>query len=230
MSQETRTRSHVRLYIFTGLIAGILIGFFTALVVQNRSFQEMMPKFGGDHDTLGLKEQTTRDAAVKKSKKGGIQNPDTSIDDAMPDDSYSGADSADYYASEDDTLTGISSDGTGLVYRDEMIATKSVKLTIVGDSPSKRTTGGSDSLLTALTGVKPPEGFHPDYTLEFWRNPVNYKGYKLIRNRIILFGQPPDQPYQLLVANGQLVLSVKNTQYILRESSDFLPLIPRKQQ
>jgi hypothetical protein len=218
------------LYIFTGLIAGIMIGFFTALVIQNRSFQEMMPIFGGDHDTLGLSDQTKQDGFVQKSKKRGVQKTDTPADDMMPDEPFSGIDSADFYGTEGDTLTEISSDGTGMVYRDEMIATKSIKLTIVGDNYQKRTTGTSDSLLTALTGAKPPEGFHPEYTLEFWRNPVNYKGYKLIRNRIILFGQPPDQPYQLLYANSQLVLSVKNTQYILRESSDFLPLIPRKQQ
>jgi hypothetical protein len=114
-----------------------------------------------------------------------------------------------------------------VVLRDEMIGSRKVKVLWDEERPQKRNEG-TDSLITGLTAVKPPEGIFQEYTLEFWRNPLNYKGYRISRNKLILFGMSPEQPYQLRYTAGQLVLVAGKQNYPLRESATFIPLTPKK--
>ncbi len=224
MTQTSKPRTHAALYLLTGLFAGIVLGFGAALLLQNYSFSGISPFFGKDSDSTGIaySDSRTNTASDGRKPKGKGVTADASADEFPNNDIYSEE------MAGDDTLLTIQDEGPDAVVRDELIGSKKVKLAATGGSATGREGASeTDSLLTSLTGVKHGSNF-TEYILEFWQNPLNYKGYKIVRDKIILFGLSPEQSYRLTYGEGLLVLQTPQHQYALRENSDFLPLIPRK--
>jgi hypothetical protein len=229
MSQNVTPRTHPMLFILTGLFAGALLGFGIALFLQNRDINPMVPFLSNRNDTLEIdqkehhqKNQTGKPVSESTAGDTTAEPEDTVIADtsSSTDDEYSPA------SSEDSLYTPVA--GTGdLVLRDELIGSRRIRVQWDEDRPQKGNER-SDSLLTGLTSVKPPEGLFQEYTVEFWRNPLNYKGYRISRDKLVIFGLSPDQPCQLRYTTGQLVLITGKQQYLLRESNTFIPLIPKK--
>lgn len=230
MSQGTHSRSHSLLYLFTGLFAGIVIGFGGALLLQDYSFSDMVPFLHDDNDSLNLSEQSSqgRSMAGQKSRQKEMASDDfASAGFEGSTDEWS--DSLEAYTSSD-TSDVYMAGGPDVVRRDELLSTRKLRVVRTGEaSQGKQGGGATDSLLTALTSVKNTDERHQEYILEFWRNPVNYKGYKFMRERIILFGLSPEDTYKLIETDGNLVLQSRQFSFALRETSDFLPLLPRKQ-
>jgi hypothetical protein len=226
MSPESKSRN-TALYILSGLLAGILIGFGVALVIEDRSISDVVPFLQSGRDTTKTDEVSARHRAAN-GRAGYAGNHQTDRYPGIPGetDNTIPYDSLDQAAL--DSLAALTVDGSDIVMRDELLSSRRVKIIAGSDPLPQKQAGNADSLLTTLTGVKVQETFPSDYTLEFWRNPLNFKGYKMQRDKIILFGLPPELNYQLLYLDGTLVLQNQKTQYILRETSEYLPLIPRK--
>ncbi len=233
MSHGKRGRTHPMLYMFTGLFAGILIGFGTALMIQNQALEDIIPGLHGRSDTLEVGAKGDG-AARHRSKPESLSG----IGDQMESDQNIDLTNLPQYTDTslvaefpDDTVQTVPSDGVDMVRRDEMIGVKRVKLQIADETSSRKNISptGSDTLLSALTSVKLPEGYFNEYLLEFWQNPINYKGYRVTRDKIVLFGLPVDQNYSIKLTEGHLILVAGRQQYALRESSTLSPLIPRRQ-
>ena len=65
------------------------------------------------------------------------------------------------------------------------------------------------------------EKFPDSYLVEFWVSPVNYKGYKISRNKIILFGIEEPDMMKLYRIEGQLIMKSGNEFFKLILSDDF---------
>lgn len=222
------------LFILTGLFAGVLLGFGTALVLQNRDIHSFVPFLNHRADTLVPMDEKP---VISHGKVKKTREDDTG--DSMADQSDSlltagsfdtESESQSLFAS--DTLSSppsyISSGGAGdAVLRDEMIGSRKVRVIWDDEKPAKGDEE-SDSLLARLTSVKPPDGLFQEYTIEFWRNPLNYRGYRISRDKLVIFGLPPEQTYQLRYTSGQLTLVSGRQVYPLKESGTFIPLIPKK--
>jgi|GEM_PF-1016041 len=64
--------------------------------------------------------------------------------------------------------------------------------------------------------------------VEFWKSPINYKGYKLSKEKLVLFGIYEYEDAALEIHKQQLYLRNKNNAYLLKNANDFQPLIPAK--
>lgn len=209
-------------YILTGLFAGIVIGFGTALIIQKNPLPINISGIHSGDDTLSgqLGNNTDRFTAYERAHQHiTSENQPSTEENILADSSY-------IAGTIEDTITAYNKPGEEVVLRDELLLTKRIKATgaLAPDAEQR----GSDSLLHILTSAKPTGGKPTEYQIEFWQNPVNYKGYKMGKERIIIFGLPPDQSYKLYYMDGLLYLQNKSHTYPLRETSDFLPLIPSK--
>lgn len=230
MTGSNKPKPNAAIFILSGLFAGVLLGVGIALMIQNRSLQKHSSRLHSDSDTL----QTLSEEFSESNTRRGRTMTDTVAATGEAGEESGEPDTLDpsdtlLYISTADSVSLFSGDGQDIVLRDELIAVKRTKL--IADSESTTRKQGdsiADSLLTTLTGVKPPDGLFPEYRLEFWRNPLNYRGYKVIKDRIILFGLSPEQAYQLTHANNQLLLVAPKAKYILKESAEYQALIPRK--
>lgn len=77
-----------------------------------------------------------------------------------------------------------------------------------------------------------PEGHLPEeqktaknISVEFWKSPVNYKGYKLSRNKIILFGVEDADRIKLYNIDENMYLEFGADYFLLESNQDFKPLI-----
>lgn len=66
----------------------------------------------------------------------------------------------------------------------------------------------------------------PAYQVEFWVNPVNYKGYRFAGDRVILFGIENPDGCELASFNGSLYLKSAGEVFELMPSSDLRPYVP----
>lgn len=103
---------------------------------------------------------------------------------------------------------------------DRMLAKQNVK--IIG---GKGTT--SDSLASSLADVKVSS--KQQMTIEFWESPVNYKGYRLGKDKMIVFGVIPSD-VKLVMHEGEMYLITINNIYQVKPCSDFCKLQPIKDQ
>lgn len=64
---------------------------------------------------------------------------------------------------------------------------------------------------------------------EFWISPVNYRGYRLLENKLVLYGLDAPDQVSLFRADNHVLLKYNNEVYVLTESEDFQPY-PRSQE
>ncbi|MDX2173518.1 MAG: hypothetical protein SFY56_10370 [Bacteroidota bacterium] len=103
------------------------------------------------------------------------------------------------------------------VATDELLSVKNVKVIKIGDTNS-----GSDTLAANLAGVK--ENSTNLYFIEFWKTPLNSKGYRFTKNKVMMYG--------FIDFNNVVLYELENSYYIkcsdqvfkLFYGSDFKPL------
>jgi hypothetical protein len=110
-----------------------------------------------------------------------------------------------------------------VVMKDQMLSSRSVEAKGKDNSLAVKN-NKLDSLLTDETGQG--KLMKSVFTVEFWKSPVNYKGYKKIRNKIVLFGVYQSDAVALRFMNKALYLSYQNNFYLIENTSDFKPLMP----
>lgn len=105
-----------------------------------------------------------------------------------------------------------------VVKKDELLLSKAVDIRVFKDSVK---TLKNDSLLSEMSGIsKQKESVK--YIIEFWKSPINYKGYKMANRKILLFGLQPET-VSLTSIDNKIVLSYNSDYYILENSFDFKP-------
>ena len=89
-----------------------------------------------------------------------------------------------------------------------------------GDNPGKL-----DSLLTDNKTTIPIKNKNA-LLVEFWKSPINYKGYKTGKNKIVLFGIDKYDIISFKVLNNILYMKYVSDFYQIDKSIDFKSLIP----
>lgn len=64
------------------------------------------------------------------------------------------------------------------------------------------------------------------YRIELWWSPVNFEGYKLAKNKIILFGVYQYDSLKFISKNDSLLMKYRDRDYFLERDEDFRKLIP----
>ncbi len=112
------------------------------------------------------------------------------------------------------------SEGNTIIKADKFLDRKT--LAIKGYTYSKNNT---DSLLNTLVNLKPSN--NGKLVLEFWESPINFKGYRLGKDKLIVFGIVPNE-VSLIKYKNDLYLSTINNIYLIKPCSEFCNLRPIK--
>ena len=110
-----------------------------------------------------------------------------------------------------------------VVKKDELTEVKMVELLNL-DYTSSKTNSKSDSLLQAVSGLHDDTKMVEEkytYQVELWNSPINYKGYKLGKNKLALFGINQDTPLKLFYLNDATYLKCADVFYKLETSNDY---------
>ena len=97
-----------------------------------------------------------------------------------------------------------------IVRKDEILDSKILTVTNLGEITQ---TNESDSLLEKVSGIKDRnKSVVASFKVEFWQSPINYKGYKMTKNKIVLFGINPDETIMLFHNNDDDGIFLKQNQ------------------
>lgn len=118
---------------------------------------------------------------------------------------------------EESVIDFISPDDEIIVRKDERI--QSDVITITDPEPAEN---HNDSLLEAATGIR-PQNAPASLVVEHWRSPINYKGYKMSKSKLILFGLPETTEMNLARKGDKLILKHGNQFFQLQLTNDFRP-------
>lgn len=110
------------------------------------------------------------------------------------------------------------------VKKDKLVFAKSYKVTgmelFSGGDPDKL-----DSLLTDNKSVLQNKNKNI-LRVEFWKSPINYKGYKTGKNKLVLFGIDQFDMISFKTLNNILYMRYLSDFYLIEKSGDFKSFIP----
>lgn len=103
------------------------------------------------------------------------------------------------------------------VATDELLTVKNVKLiNLDNESPA-------DTTAAALAGVN-PQKFADLYFIEFWKTPLNSKGYRMTKNKVMLYGFNDYSNLSIFKVDGGYYIKNSEQVYKVVPGSDFKPL------
>ncbi len=125
-------------------------------------------------------------------------------------------------AEADSLLRDTISPNTGenfIVRKDEMLGSRNFEVT---NLQHNETENSSDSLLEKVSGIKDgKKNILAAFKVEFWQSPINYKGYKMSKNKIVLFGINAEENIKLFHADDAIFMKQNQNFYKLYFTDDF---------
>lgn len=106
-----------------------------------------------------------------------------------------------------------------IIRKDEMVGTRIIE--IVTHEPNEETK--KDSSLSNLSGIRETKGLGTSIKIEFWKSPLNYKGYKLSRNLLVVYGIHPAEQMKIVKHDGKVFMRSGPNVYRLDFTSEFKP-------
>ncbi len=104
------------------------------------------------------------------------------------------------------------------VKKDELVL--SISMPVSNYQPLQKSQ--KDSLLQNVSGIRDDTKSNPSYfQVEFWESPVNYKGYKMTKNKLVLFGVTPPGDVKLYKVDDSYYLRHQLAYYKIEFSGDF---------
>lgn len=209
-----RFSQKVQVFIF-GISLGLLIGclFFIFKLddfFSKASLFENDPKAKVHEELVEKKESELNNTQEKKEKKKTKNFSSNS--DSISISSYSN--------NNDNNLT-ISNDENINVLKEELIGVKNLYLKDFDANSGFKSI--SDSALTAMSGISSNKK-NDFYMVEFWKTPLNSKGYKMTRNRVLIYGIKEKEDLTLVKLNDNYYLKNNSEVFKLNYSPDFKPM------
>lgn len=201
-------------------LSGILFGMLAAIGIVFLIMNDFSPSrlFGSNENNSSI--DTIVDLTTEFESKSRKVNKSTPLtpspsnyqEGTFIDSSFIAPNSTDSLATTSNTNEEI------VVRRDELLKSILIEASVIG-KPSQSIK--TDSLLNVFQGGQNTN--ENTFRLEFWQSPVNFKGFKLIRNGIISFGLDPEDITKLFDLNGTLILRSGNFFYRIYPTDRFMP-------
>jgi hypothetical protein len=214
-----------------GLVAGVTIGVLFSvaiktLISQFRELHISLNKIDLRQSQLSQRLDSIQGKLVPDTKKPGAANTQAMSKSLPPNPikipTTPGVkpQSALNSASNNPVVT----DSDVVVMTDQLLVATSVSLENKDTLKRNKKTEKMDSTIAALSDVT--ASHEPqEYRVEFWKSPLNYKGYKMSKGKIIIYGMQPAGGFIFLTKDGTNYYLVNGTaRYKLEYTDAYKPL------
>ena len=220
--------SNKSLLFLLGLVLGLLAGagFF---IFKMDGMLEKVNLFSSSRDTVIVQQANTEEKKGKTDIKKYIGKKDTSKHNMSSAEllaqKYSREVPIRKVMAEADSLlkdssTIIQEQNTSenfIVRKDELLDSKNLQ---VVNLQNEEKINPSDSLLEKVSGIKNNKS-SSSLKVEFWQSPINYKGYKMTKNKVVLFAINPDENIKLFHLDDDIFMKHNQNYYKLYFTDDF---------
>jgi hypothetical protein len=109
-----------------------------------------------------------------------------------------------------------------VVRKDELLATKTIEVIAVGTVVNHA--NAKDSLLQKVSGIKDDKNtIKQMLNIELWQSPLNYKGYKMSKYKITLYGIASVETLKIYTLDDVIYLKNGLMFYKLENANEFKP-------
>ncbi len=234
LNDNNMIRSNKSIYFLIGLIVGVVIGSSVVWWIQNYDFKIWFTFSGKNKQEISIADDNkASDNLNDKQPKKAHRNIAKPIPVKKEETLSSEDDTTSIINQNNEHLTDTSSNYNEVnnnspdeivVAKDELLFAKIIKIEGIDKNDSKK-----DALLDSLLiNDKTKKPAANSIKVEFWRSPINYKGYKYSNNKLILFGIYMHEEAILESRNDKLYLNYENTFYLIEKADDFHPLMAVK--
>lgn len=171
-------------------------------------------------DKTPVKEKKSKDITTKNKS---ISSIDSSNIIKEKTDFVLNADTLNSHLTKDSLLLTASSASEDIVVRkDEMISSKTVE--IINLNSGVNHLNSKDSLLQKVSGIKDDKNNTKQFiNIELWQSPLNYKGYKMSKYKIALYGVSSLEGLKVYTLDEVIYIKNGGIVYKLENSSEFRP-------
>lgn len=212
-----------------GFIIGILVGLIVAggffifklddYFKELNFYKSVSNTFSSDTKTAessAKEEVAPKSAETKKKKKEAV----ITVDKFGEDEKVVKVDS-NKVVKDSLTLENPSNNNDVVVRKDELLSTKTLEVLNL-DPVAKM--NGKDSLLQKVSGIKDDRSTSKQYlNIEFWSSPLNYKGYKMSKYKLILYGVSSPEGLKIFKLEDVIYLKSSSFVYRLDATGEFKP-------
>jgi hypothetical protein len=224
------------LILIIGLLIGIIVGggafwYLSGSTGQNVFIVNEQP--GNKKSEKKSKAIANKPLKSSKNRTGLVENPSKDI--VINTDSIQGTPEQamdvkkPYTIEKDSLLLAFNKDSAFLKTEEEIIVVKKDELLLVKmvnfinlDSKNEDFNAKKDSAISALAGIKEPFNTN-NLMVEFWKSPINYRGYKMNRNKLVLFGMQSSDIIKVFKLNENLYFKNGEKVYRVEKITDFKP-------
>ncbi len=221
--------SNRSLLFLLGLVLGLLAGagFF---IFKMDDLMEKANLFGGTRDTVIIRDQKTDEKKEKADIKKYTGKKDSSKGNMTSSEllalKYSSEVPIRRVMAEADSLlkdsssadTDHSPDDVFVVRKDELLDSKTLQVVSLTPEESE---DPADSLLEKVSGIRNSGKSASSLKVEFWQSPINYKGYKMMKNKVVLFGINTGDALKLYSLDDNIFIKHNQNFYKLYFTDDF---------
>jgi hypothetical protein len=214
--KSNRFSQKIQLFIF-GLSVGLLIAclFF---IFKLDDFFGKMSLFDKERKATVTEELVTPDQKRESNKKEPVVEKEKSSEEIKQDTAtikeIGATVSNGYKLSEAD-------DENINVLKEELVGVKNINVRDIAAGSGYKSI--SDSVLSQMSGVTPAKKTDL-FMIEFWKTPLNSKGYKMTRNRVLIYGIKENADLVMVKLDDDYYLKNNSEVYHLNYSTEFKPM------
>lgn len=109
-----------------------------------------------------------------------------------------------------------------IVRKDELINSKIIEVNNL--NPLAFRNNAKDSMIMKMSGLQEDKTASTEFfNVEYWQSPLNYKGYKMSKNKIVVYGILNSEIQKIIKVDDLLYFKNSTGVYKLEYSSDFKP-------
>lgn len=108
-----------------------------------------------------------------------------------------------------------------VIRKDELLLTKTIE--VINLTPPANQSNAKDSLLQKVSGIKDDKNVKQYVNVELWKSPLNYKGYKMGKYKVVLYGIVSLEGLKVYSLEGDTYLKYGTMVYHIENTSEFKP-------
>ncbi|HVA98527.1 MAG TPA: hypothetical protein VNG53_06500, partial [Bacteroidia bacterium] len=213
-----------------GLLLGLLVGggfFVFKLNDYFKDFNKFKMLLKNTKDTvITIVPMQTKIPIIEKKEKNNISTSTKvnakKVTDTIPEKNNISNNIAENAKTDSLSNSNLQSENTDdiVVKKDELLLTKTISIADL-DAPLSKKQLKADSLLAVVSDTKDEAVPTSYFQVEYWSSPLNYKGYKMSKNKILLYGMDLTADIKLFQKDGFVYLKTPDAAYKLIYTDDF---------
>jgi hypothetical protein len=212
---ESATKSKI-IFLLSGIIVGLAVSFIMTLTSNSNTSVALQKE--------QMKESALSNFTDKLLRIFSLNKDSAKVNTVEKIITINNTNTPGYVTNANDTTTTPNdtlNDNNETIRKDELLETRLIEI-----STNKiNKISANDSLLADVANVPTSaSNVLRTITVEYWQSPINYKGYKMAPNKLVLFGLSPDEPLSITELNNDVFLKHANNVYKISVGTDYRSL------